>query len=63
MSNLQHIFTEGQKVRCNMDGVMQKGTVKEVTEEHIIVDVPTVSDHCYFEEGFNLDCVYPDYNF
>ena len=32
MSNLQHIFLEGQKVRCNMDGVIQKGTVKEVAE-------------------------------
>ena len=46
-----------------MDGVIQKGTVKEVAEDHLIVDMPTVSDHCYFEEGFNLDCVYPDYNF
>ena len=39
------------------------GTVKETYPDHIIVDVPDISDHCYYEEGFNADCVYPDYNF
>ena len=32
-------------------------------DDHIIVDIPEISVHCYFEEGFNMDCVYPDYNF
>ena len=46
-----------------MDGNLYIGTVKETYEDHIIVDVPGISDHCYFENGFNMDCVYPDYNF
>lgn len=63
MANLKHLFKENQKVRCNMDGKFYNGIVKETYTDHIIVDVPDISDHCYFEEGFNLDCVYPDYNF
>ena len=63
MSNLTHLFKAEQKVRCNFDGKLHSGTVKEVYADHIIVDVSDISDHCWFEEGFNLDCVYPDYNF
>ena len=32
MSNLTHLFSVGQKVRCNMDGTFYRGTV---TETHI----------------------------
>ena len=46
-----------------MDGKFYNGTVKETYTDHIIVDIPEISDHCYFEEGFNMGCVYPDYNF
>ena len=63
MSNLTHLFKVNQKVKCNMDGKYYDGTVKEVFSDHIIVDIPAISDHCYFEENFNLDCVYPIYNF
>lgn len=69
MANLTHIFKVGQKVRVRkgnniLDGYgWNKGTVKEVYEDHIIIDIPEVSDHCWFEEGFNLSDVYPEYNF
>ena len=63
MSDLRHIFKIGQKVKCDFDGNFYNGTVKETYLDHIIVDVPDVSNHCYFETGFNMDCVYPVYNF
>lgn len=63
MSNLTHLFKIGQNVRCNMDGTFYNGTVKEIYTDHIIVDIPEISDHCWFEEGFNMNCVYPEYNF
>ena len=63
MANLTHLFKIGQKVKCNLDGKIHNGTVKEIYPGYIIVDIPDVSDHCYFENGFNMDCVYPDYNF
>ena len=53
MSKLQHLFKVGQNVKCRIDGIMQKG----------IVDIPEINNHCWFEEGLNLDCVYPIYNF
>lgn len=28
-----------------------------------IVDIPEISKHCWFENDFNMDCVYPEYNF
>ena len=63
MSDLTHLFKVGQKVICKMDEKLHKGTVKEIYKDHIIVDVPEISDHCWFENGFNIDCVYPEYNF
>ena len=63
MANLKHLFKVGQNVRCNMDGTFYKGTVTETYENHIIVDIPEISNRCWFEEGFNMDCVYPEYNF
>lgn len=63
MADLTHLFRVGQKVKCSMDEKFYNGTVKEVHMEHIIVDVPEISDHCWFENGINMDCVYPDYNF
>ena len=62
MSDLTRLFKIGQKVKCNFDGKLYDGTVKETYTDHIIVDVPDISDHCYFENGFNMDCVYPEYN-
>lgn len=63
MANLTHLFKVGQKVRCKLDGVFNKGTVKETFVDHIIVDIPQISDHCWFEEGWNIGDVYPEYNF
>lgn len=60
MSNL---FKIGQAVRVNVDGKFYKGTVKEIYDDHIIVDVPEISDHMWYESGFNLGDVYPEYNF
>lgn len=63
MANLTHLFKVNQKVKCNMDGKLYSGIVKEIHTDHIIVDIPDVSDHCWFEEGFNIECVYPEHNF
>ena len=63
MANLIHLFKVGQEVRCNMDGTFYKGTVKETYTDHIIVDIPEISDHCWFENNLNMDCVYPKNNF
>ena len=63
MSNLTRLFKVGQKVKCSMDGKLHSGTVKETCPDHTIVDVPDISDYCWFEEGFNIGDVYPDYNF
>ena len=46
-----------------MDGTFYKGTVTEIYEDHIIIDIPEVSNHCWFETGFNIGDVYPEYNF
>ena len=63
MSDLTHLFTIGQPVRCRLDEKFYKGTVKETYPDHIIVDIPEISKHCWFENDFNMDCVYPEYNF
>lgn len=63
MTNLTHLFKAGQKVRCKLDDVFYKGTVKETFVDYIIVDIPQISDHCWFEEGWNIGDVYPEYNF
>ena len=43
-----------------MDGTFYRGTVKETYTDHIIVDIPEISDHCWFENNLNMDCVYPE---
>lgn len=63
MTNLTHLFKVDQKVKVNCDGKFYDGTVKETYEDHIIVDVPEISDHMWYEKDFNLDDVYPEYNF
>lgn len=62
MSDLTHLFKVGQKAKCRIDERFYDGTVKEIYEDHIIVGIPKISDHCWFEQGFNMDCVYPEYN-
>lgn len=63
MSDLTHLFKVGQKVRCKIEGTFYKGTVKEVYTDHIIVDISDISDHCWFENNFNIGDVYPENNF
>ena len=68
MSDLTHIYKVGQKVRVRMgdeiDGFyMYGGTVKEISKDHIIVSVPEISDHCWFENGLNINDVYQEHKF
>lgn len=63
MSNLTHLFKIGQIVKCKFDNNYYTGTVKETYPNHIIVDVPEVSDHCWFETGLNIEDVQPVYDF
>lgn len=63
MTDLTHLFKVGQKVKVNSDGRFFGGTVRETYNDHIIVNVPEISDHMYYESGFNLEDVYPVYNF
>ena len=62
MSDLTHFFKVGQEVVCLFDGEKHKGTVADAHACYIIVNVPTVSDHCCFDRDM-LDMVYPAYNF
>lgn len=62
MAKLNHLFHIGQSVKCRFDDGFYNGTVKEVYEDHLIVDVPEICDHCLYKEGFNMDMIYPDYN-
>lgn len=61
--NATHLFKVNQPVRYNCDGKWYKGTVKEIHDDHIIVDIPDISNHMWFEEDFNMDTLYPEYNF
>lgn len=63
MSDLTHLFNVGQKVRCNLDKKFYYGTVIKTYTDHIIVDIPEVSDHCWFETGLNIEDVQPVYDF
>lgn len=40
----------GTKVICNFDGIKYNGIVKEKYDDHIIVDVEGISDHCYIDK-------------
>ena len=58
MSNLMHLFKVNHTVKFNVDGKFFNGTVKETYEDHIIIDVPEISDHMWYEEGLNIGDVY-----
>lgn len=64
MSNYKHLFKINQQViiKFEDDKKTHKGTITETATDYIIVDVPDISDHCYFDCD-NIGCVYPDYNF
>lgn len=68
MANLTHIFKVGQKVKCrntDFDAIKKfnDGVVKEVYEDHIIVHITELDIDVWYEEGLNMGCVYPSYNF
>lgn len=63
MSDLTHLFSVGEKVRCKVDDSFYNGIVKETYMNHIIVDVPEISDHMWYENGVNIGDVYPENNF
>ena len=68
MSNLTHLFKVGQKViykNTDFDAIKQNipCVVKETYKDYIVItDIETNTD-LYIEENFNLDKVYPMYNF
>lgn len=62
MTDLRHLFRKGQFVKCSLDGERFRGIVETVSENYILVNIPGISDHCRFEPGVNLDCVFPEYN-
>ena len=67
MSNLANIFRVGQKVtyRNNDFDAVKRNilcVVKETFPDHIIITDTETDTHLRIEEGFNMDCVYPEYN-
>ena len=68
MANLTHLFKVGQKVRYknnDFDAVEKflDCVVKETYADHIIITYLKTDTDLWIEEGFNMDCVYPIYNF
>lgn len=68
MANLTHLFYINQKLKIknnDFDSVknFNNGIVKEVYEDHIIVTDTDLGVDGWFEEGFNMDCLFPIYNF
>jgi uncharacterized protein Veg len=68
MANLTHLFKVGQKVKIkntDFDAIKKfnNGVVKETYTDHIIVTNTDYDFDGWYEEGFNIDCIYPEYNF
>ena len=68
MANLTHLFKVGQKVRYKNDDfdAVKKFTdcvVKETYTDHLIITDTETNTDLWIEEGFNMDCVFPVYNF
>ena len=67
MSDLTHLFKVGQKVtyRNNDFDAVKRNIpciVKETYPDHIIITDTETNTDLWIEEGFNMDCVYPEYN-
>ena len=67
MLNLTHLFKVGQKVtyRNNDFDAVKRNipcVVKETYPDHIIITDTETNTDLWIEEGFNMDCVYPEYN-
>lgn len=68
MADLTHLFKVGQKVKLLVDDFDCKkhfynGIVKETYPDHIIVTNTELEIDGWYEENFNINTVYPDYNF
>lgn len=63
MADLTHIFKVGQRVKCRMDEDIHDGVIKETFKDHVIIDIPDVLNHCWFENDLNIEDVIPVYNF
>ena len=66
MSDLTHLFKVGQKVTYrNNDFDAERNiscVVKETYPDHIIITDTETDTDLWIEEGFNMDCVYLEYN-
>lgn len=68
MADLTHLFKVGQKVKyhnTDFDAIKKfiPCVVKEVHADHIIITDTETNTDLWCEENFNMDCVFPDYNF
>lgn len=68
MNKLTHLFKIGEKVRLKDDDPIDglhwyNGTVKEVFSDHLIIHNDDFDCDGWYEENFNLDCVYPVIDF
>lgn len=68
MSDLTHLFKVGQVVLLRDDSFdtlerLISCTVKETASDYIIITDNKTKTDFYIESGFNLDLVYPAYNF
>lgn len=68
MANLNQLFYINQKLKIkNKDfdlvKIFHNGIVKEVYEDHIIVTNTDLGVDGWYEEGYNIDCLFPIYNF
>ena len=67
MADLTHLFKVGQKViyiNNDFDAIKRNipCVVKEIFQDHMIITDTETNTDLYIEEGFNMDCVFPDYN-
>lgn len=67
MADLTHLFEVGQHVKYKNDDfdAVKKFipcVVKETYPDHIIITDTETNTDLWCEEGFNMDCVFPEYN-
>ena len=64
MTNLTHLWKVGQNVRYCEEEFGRKtwldGVITETHEDHVIATID--GNNYWFEEGLNLDRLYPSYN-
>ena len=70
MADLTHLFKVGQEVKIknddfdNVDGIsFDNGVVKETYADHIIVTNIEIDVNGWYEEGLNINKIFPKYNF